>query len=228
MKSKMINYYRKFTLIAALLFISNLGFGQSNEIKIKFIGNCGLYMTDGETNFYIDFPYKSGAYNYMEYDPAEIDSIKDNAVFIFTHRHADHYSKKLLKKLDGQKFDPWNVSELGKLSESIPDFGIQPFKTQHKVFGISFKHYSYLITWHGKKIYLSGDTENADTIAGVKDIDWAFVPYWIIIDANEKGLKIDADKIAVYHLYPNQKTNNLSPEKIIFLDKEGKEISISY
>jgi len=71
----MDDLYRKILLILALIFIVNVGFSQSNQITIKFIGNCGLYMTDGALNVYVDFPYKSGAYNYMKYDKAELDNI---------------------------------------------------------------------------------------------------------------------------------------------------------
>ena len=63
--------FRGILLILALILASNLGFAQGKEIRIKFIGNCGLYMTDGETNIYSDFPYKSGAFNYMEFDAWE-------------------------------------------------------------------------------------------------------------------------------------------------------------
>lgn len=83
--------YNRILLALTLIFISNFGFSQSNEIKIKFLGNCGLHLTDGNLN-YMDFPYKSGAYGYMEYDKAQLDSIKENSIFIFTHKHADHYS----------------------------------------------------------------------------------------------------------------------------------------
>ena len=227
----MKNFYQKTLLIISLILISNLGFSQSNEIKIKFIGNCGFYMTDGETNFYIDFPYKSGAHNYMEYDKSEIDSIKDNAIFIFTHRHADHYSKKILKKLTGLKFDPWNIDELEKLGESIPDFDIKTFKTSHKVYGISFKHYSYLITWHGKKIYISGDTENSDTFALQKDIDWTFAPVWLLMDANQKGLNlVEISKMyAIYHIGQNDNiTNDENNPQIKLLNKQGEIITIPY
>ena len=222
---------KKITLIITLICISNFGFCQSNEIKIKFIGNCGLHMTDGESNFYIDFPYKSGAHNYMEYDKSEIDSIKDKAIFIFTHRHADHYSKKILKKLNGQIFDPWNIAQLEKLSESISEFHIKAFKTQHKVFGISFKHYSYQITWHGKKIYLSGDTENSETIATQKDIDWAFIPVWLATDAKDKGIKLGtiSKMYAIYHIGPHDKiTNDRKDPQIKLLDKQGEVIIIPF
>jgi len=227
----MTNLYKKCLLAVTLSIFSNLVFSQSNEIKIKFIGNCGLYMTDGASNIYIDFPYKSGAHNYMEYDEAEVDNIKDNAVFIFTHLHADHYSKKLLKKLSGLKLDPSNINELEKISNSIPNFDIKAFKTPHKVFGISFRHYSYLITWHNKKIFISGDTENADTIAEQKNIDWAFIPVWLTFDAKEKGIKLgDLSKMyAIYHIGPEDKiTNDTNDPSIKLLSEQGEIITIPY
>ena len=224
-------FYRKFILLFSLLGVSGFGFGQTNEIKIKFIGNCGLYMTDGASNFYIDFPYRSGAHDYMEYDRSEIDKVKDKAIFIFTHRHADHYSKSLLRKLDGQKFDPWSIPELEKLSESIPGFNVKAFKTPHKVFGISFNHYSYLITWHNKKIFISGDTENADTIAAQKDLDWAFIPAWLTLDAKEKGISLGnlSKMYAIYHIGPKDtiKNDGNNPQ-IKLLDKQGEIITIAY
>lgn len=228
----MTNFYKNFLLIISFFCLSNVGFSQSNEIKIKFIGNCGLYMTDGKTNFYIDFPYKSGAHNYMEYDKSEIDSIKDNAIFIFTHRHADHYSKKLLKKLNGQKFDPWKINELEKLGESIPNFNIKAFKTKHKVFGLSFKHYSYLITWHNKKIFISGDTENVETLAAQKELDWAFIPAWLTTDAREKGIQLAAisKMYAIYHIGQNDKITNdgKKDSQIKLLNKQGEIIIIPF
>lgn len=225
----MKNKYRKLILIFSLIGISNFGFSQSNEIKIQFIGNCGLYLTDGKSNLYIDFPYKSGAYGYMKYDQTEIASIKENSTFLFTHRHADHYSKKILKQIKskhkGNVFGNWNTKKFENLNNSFDDFKIQTFKTKHR---FTFKHYSYLITWHGKRIYLSGDTETAETIATVKEINWAFVPYWILYDAKEKNLKIDTEKFGIYHLYPDQKVNNSTPEKIVLLNKQGEVISIQY
>lgn len=225
----MTNFHKRLSIFLTLVCLTNFGFGQTNEIKIKFIGNCGLYLTDGKSNLYIDFPYKSGAYGYMDYAQAEIDSIKDSSNFLFTHRHADHYSKKIIKRIKhkhkGQVFGNWNINKFEKLTNTMNDFKIETFKTKHR---FTFKHYSYLITWHGKRIYLSGDTESAETISTVKDINWAFVPTWIILDAKEKNLKISADKIGIYHLYPNQKINNGDPTKYLILDKQGQEISIQY
>lgn len=198
---------------------------QHGQITITFLGNCGLHMTDGKLNVYTDFPYRSGAYNYMRYSPAEIDTIKHNAIFLFTHRHADHYCKPLVKKLDGKVFTPRNDRDLKKLNASSQDFSVQAFRTKHR---FSLKHDSYLITWHGKRIYISGDTESCDTIAKQHGIDWAFVPSWILTDAQEKKIKIDAKKFALYHLYPLQKVDNETPDRIMLMDMEGKQITINY
>lgn len=226
----MSNFYRIWLLLViAILSVSNFGYSQKGEIKIKFIGNCGLYLTDGKSNLYIDFPYKSGAHNYMKYDVSEIENIKENAIFLFTHRHADHYSKKIVSQIKGKHqgrvFGNWNTDSFEKLSNAIDDFKIEVFKTKHR---FTFKHYSYLISWHGKRIFFSGDTESARTIAGIKDINWAFAPAWIITDAMKNKLKIDAEKIGVYHLYPNEKINNGAPDKYFLLNKQGEEIIIQY
>lgn len=221
----MNNLNKKTLLIRAVMFIRNAAFSQSNQITIKFIGNCGLYMTDGALNVYVDFPYKSGAYHYMKCDKAELDSVKNDAIFIFTHRHADHYSRKLLKKLNAKAYGPWNESGLSKLNKSLQDFSVQSFRTKHR---FSLKHDSYLVTWHNKKIFISGDTENAHTIGKVSGIDWAFVPYWILLDAQKKKMKIDAKMFAIYHLYPNQKINVETPDRIVLLDKQDEVIMVSY
>lgn len=214
--------YRSFLLLVALTFIFRAGFAQSNEITIEFLGNCGLYMTDGTSHIYTDFPYKSGAFNYMEFNEAELDSIKENAIFIFTHKHADHYSKKNLKKVlkekNGEKYGVWDVSKLERLGEVVDDFKIEAFKTNHKVFGINFKHYSYLITWHGKRIYLSGDTTIPETIGKMKNIDIAFIPNWLYDNAKEQNIEIDANEIGIYHLSPAE----IESAEKFFKDKENE------
>lgn len=222
---RMTLFCKKHFLILALVFISHFVWTQSNEIKIRFIGNCGLYLTDGETNIYIDFPYKSGAHHYMEYDESEISAIKENPILIFTHKHSDHFSRKEVRKLNGKLFGPWNVKKLEQLNASVPDFSIQYFKTKHR---FSLNHYSYLITWHGKKLYFSGDTEHAETIGAMQGLDYAFVPYWLLYDAKEKNIRIDTRMRVVYHLYPNQKITGEKPDDMILLDRQGMIISVPY
>jgi ribonuclease BN (tRNA processing enzyme) len=239
-----MNLAKKLLLIITVVWISNFGFSQPSEIIIKFIGNCGLHITDGESNFYIDFPYKQGAYRWLNpkllkydkarifgtYNKSEIDSIKENAIFIFTHRHLDHYSKKILKKLDGKIYDPWNVAKLAELNSLIPNFDIQAFKTKHKIFGISWKHYSYLITWHGKKIYISGDTGDVEHVSKIKDIDWFFTNHWLYTNVKNEKVNIDAKNIAIYHLKVNVKFTGEIPNHLLILttEKQGDIIRLPF
>lgn len=220
----MTGLYKKMFLAMMLTGIAGAGFSQTPEIVIRFIGNCGLQMTDGNTHLYIDFPYTSGAYHYMEYDPLEIKHIRDSAVFLFTHKHADHYSRKHVKKLQGKVYGPWNTKDLEKLNHVIPDFSVQAFATPHR---FTSRHCSYLVTWHGKRIFISGDTEHAETIAAVSNMDWAFVPAWLLIDANEKNIKIDTKMIGLYHIGPRDHITSGDP-KIHLLEKQGEVISIPY
>lgn len=213
---------------AALLFL-NFGYSQNHAVTIRFIGNCGLYMTDGQSNVYLDFPYRSGAHHYMEYNLAELDSIKDHPVFIYTHKHADHYSsrvKKISKKLGGQIFTPKNAGKLSELNTQLKDFTIEVIDTKHR---FSFNHCSYLITWHGKKFYISGDTENAETIASYKNLDWAFVPAWIFIDALRSQISLSevSKMFAIYHIGPRDKITNENPQ-IKLLDQQGEVITVPY
>lgn len=220
---------KTFLLCVILLGSVNFSYSQTNEINIKFIGNCGIHLSDGKMNVYLDFPYKSGAFNYMEYDAAELDSVPDNSIFIYTHKHGDHYSKKLARKMKrnkkGKIFGNWNVEKLAELNSIENEFSITYFETDHR---FSFKHYSFLITWHGKKFYFSGDTEHAETIGAVTGIDYSFVPYWLLVDANEKKIDIDSKIKVVYHLYPNQKITGEIPKDIILFDQQGKRIVVNY
>jgi L-ascorbate metabolism protein UlaG (beta-lactamase superfamily) len=171
----------------------------------------------------------SGAYNYMTFDSSELDNIKDSAMFLFTHKHADHYSRKNLRKAlknkNGTKLNQRKISKLKDSSNAIPNFTIESFKSKHR---FSINHHSYLITWHNKKIYLSGDTESAKTIGKVKDIDWAFIPNWVIYYAKKEGVVIDAKMKDIYHLYPNEKINGNLTDDYKPLRKQNEIITIPF
>ena len=133
--------------------------------------------------------------------------------------------RKVLKIKNGKDYGSWNIDELENLGNTIPNFSAQAFRTKHK---FSLNHYSYLIIWHGKKIYLSGDTESAKTIGSIAAIDWAFIPYWIVYDAEENNIKIDAKVRALYHLYPNQKFTGDIPEDVVILKKQNGVFKVPY
>lgn len=132
--------------------------------------------------------------------------------------------KQILKKKHGNKYGKWNLNELENLSNTIPDFEIKAYKTKH-IF--SFAHYSFLITWHGKKIYLSGDTEHPETIVTMNNLDWAFIPAWLIKNIVEAGKDIDTKKLGIYHIGPKDHVN-ITGERVLMLNEQGKIITIPY
>lgn len=214
-----------------MIFIGShlISHGQSNEIKVKFIGNCGVYLTDGQMNLYVDFPYKSGAHKYMEYDASELKEIKEQPVFLFTHHHRDHYSRKLVRKVkrefDGKVYGNWNIKKLNELNNPQLSFSIEAIKTSHM---FTLKHYSYVLQWHGKTIYFSGDTGDYDALSKLKNIDWAFMNPWLFMNTQNDSVPIDAKMLAIYHLYPSQKLPESYPAHIIFLKKQKETLSIPY
>jgi L-ascorbate metabolism protein UlaG (beta-lactamase superfamily) len=212
---------RQLILTAAFCIISIVSFAQAGKIDITFIGNCGFFMTDGNIKLYVDFPYKSGAYGYMTYDSRVLDSIREHSIFLFTHGHADHYNRKLFRMTHQKLYAPYPVKvwlsakrkcTLKELNASMPNFQITEFQTKHR---LSLKHYSYLIVWNNIRIYLSGDTETADKLCEMKNLDLVIAPTWVIHDARNRDLKIDTKKILLCHHRSKEKINNQSPDKII-------------
>ena len=122
----------------------------------------------------------------------------------------------------------WSINELLKLNTELKDFKIEVFKTKHR---FSINHYSYLITWHGKRIFFSGDTENSDTIAKLSDIDWGFMPMWLISDAIRKKVKLKeiCKMVVIYHIGPRDTiVDDGEDEQVKLLTKQGEVITIPY
>ena len=123
------------------------------------------------------------------------------------------------------KYQKKRKLDLEKLSDSVKDFSLQAFKTSH-IF--SFHHNSYLITWHNKKIFISGDTGDIETIRKLNNIDWVFAPFWIYRNAMEQKVAINTKMIGIYHLYPDQKIGEGFPDNILFLKQQNEKILIPY
>jgi L-ascorbate metabolism protein UlaG (beta-lactamase superfamily) len=133
--------------------------------------------------------------------------------------------RKTLRKKHGKKYGKWNLKKLEQLSNSISDFNITPIETNHS---LSFTHYSYLLIWHGKRIYFYGDTETTDIALTMTNLDWAFIPYWTATQLNEQQVTLDAKMLGVYHFYPHMTVTNSNPEKVKLLVNQGDIITIPY
>jgi len=233
-----------------LLFVSFLtlcGAALAGEITVTFIGNEAFHITDGETTLLSDFPYTSGAYGYMAFDVDEIPDVVDGLSLI-THFHTDHFDPEAFKATDFSIVAPVSITEKLGVGERVvtlrpptappsgdtkvgprvarvaqyKDIRIEMFITPHR---FAPDHYSYLVTWHGKRFYFVGDTESPAALLPMKNLDVAFVTPWLIRTMARQGLAINAERIVLYH---HKTSENVPPfQDYVRLD-QGAPFTVGY
>lgn len=218
-----------FTVIAVLFIHVHAWAG---ELTFTFIGNESFHITDGENTIISDFPYQSGAFGYMEYDIESIPST-DGAICLITHVHTDHWNGKLFDELEGTKvIGPPTVTkyvEKGRIIEvesgaaaRLDDLNILAISTPHN---LAQDHFSYLVDWHGIRIYFPGDTETPAEILHRRDIDVMFITPWLIRTLDRQNLRLDCEKLVVYH----QKTDEEFPDyQGVVRMQQGEQFTIAY
>jgi L-ascorbate metabolism protein UlaG (beta-lactamase superfamily) len=150
---------------------------------MRFVGNSAFEFSDGVTTILFDFPYRSGAFGYMEFGPEELTKRPDS-LCLFTHGHADHFSAEDLEAVGCRVAGPAQV--LAKVPPDLPLEGPPPWtfgsasivaiESEHG----DVEHFSYLVTWHGVAILVTGDVESLEPILGeIPRADLILLPYWL-------------------------------------------------
>jgi len=175
---------------------------QPDQLRIRFVGNEGVELSDGVTSLMVDLPYQPGASGYMVYDPEALQP-PGLVISLITHGHADHFDETLFLARDWSIIGPAEVTgrlpaeRVIPLSEaiSVGEFTVRPHRTAHG----DPEHYSYFVAWRGLRLYFVGDTENPSHLLSVTKLDVAFVTPWLGCTAGAFGRRIDADRIILYH-----------------------------
>jgi L-ascorbate metabolism protein UlaG (beta-lactamase superfamily) len=196
------------------------------KLQAQFLGNMGFAITDGKTVLYTDFPYESGAFGYMSYDFASVPKAP-GSLFLITHGHKDHLDPSLLAKMDGKVIAPPKVEETLPAARVIPfapkmsyrDIAVESFRTPHG----DADHSSYLVVWHGIRLYFTGDTDSADQLLAMKNLDYAFVSPWLLGKIAQQKAKIDARTVICYHHKPDDRIP--SPQDRI-VPKQGDRFTL--
>ena len=175
------------------------------QLEGRFIGNMAWSITDGEFTLMSDFPYDSGAVRgYMTFDAAvEVKSPTAATLSLITHRHGDHWSPTWFARTDWKIVGPRDVTaglppeRVVSVSPRFPHgpLRIDAIETPHAGIG----HYSYVVTWRGKRLYFSGDTESPAHLVNLRDLDVAFVSPWLYRSVLKSGARIDARRVIIYH-----------------------------
>jgi L-ascorbate metabolism protein UlaG (beta-lactamase superfamily) len=139
----------------------------------------------------------------MTYPSTEIRSATASTLSLITHRHGDHWEPALFAKTSWNVAGPVDVIATAPAHRVVPltgltDFGpirIEPLETPHA----RVRHYSYIVSWHGKRLYFSGDTESPASVLAATRLDAAFISPWIYRTVLAKGARLDARRIVIYH-----------------------------
>ena len=196
-------FKRSILCLAILILLT--GAAGAAELTVTYIGNMAFHITDGETTLLSDFPYKSGAHGYMEYDIDDVPPI-ENGLSLVTHAHADHWNKDQFEKMDLSVLGPSSVTDKVDPEKVIPfdadepmtfrGIEVQAIEMPH---GPPKQHYSYLVTWHDLRLYFTGDTETPADILQREDIDIMFITPWLIRTIERQDLTLDTKVLVVYH-----------------------------
>lgn len=190
-------------LLLPLLFALTLPVPtQRPRLEARFIGQMAFAITDGSVTLMTDFPYQIGYAGAPAYDRGEIRSLPATLALV-THRHADHWEPQLFAGTNWKVLAPPDATSAVPPDRVVPPtsrvaFGpivIEPLETPHARIG----HYSYLVTWHGRRLYFTGDTESADTLLAARNLDVAFVSPWLYRSIAKAGARIDAKLVVIYH-----------------------------
>jgi glyoxylase-like metal-dependent hydrolase (beta-lactamase superfamily II) len=187
---------------AAALLLTAAAPARADGLAARFLGNEAFEITDGKTTLLTDFPYRSGAFGYMAYDPAELRPRRE-ALCLITHGHEDHFEADLVERLGCQVLGPPDVLErVSKwlvLSGPAPirfrDLAITPVATDHARVG----HFSYLVEWAGLRLYFTGDTEVVRELSAQRSLDALFISPWLLEAAGKARALPEASRIVVYH-----------------------------
>ena len=197
----------RWAALAAALFTLSPVPEAAPRLTARFIGNMAFAISDGRTTLFTDFPYEPGAFGYMDYDFASIQMPPTgDALCLITHGHRDHFDAALFAKMPAKIIAPPSLEAglVGVPADRILPFGpkigfrditIEPVKTPHG----DIEHFSYLVTWHNRRLYFTGDTDRFDDLVSRSGLDAAFVSPWLLRAIAEKGQHVDARRVIVYH-----------------------------
>jgi len=179
-------------------------FPVAKGLHISFIGNEAFAVTDGRTTLLTDFPYTSGAFGYMAYDFRKATAnLSADTVCLITHGHADHFDANLFASTKFAIIAPPTVLaglDTPRKVAFAPEMRyawilVDALPTPHG----TIEHYSYLVRWHGLRLYFSGDTDDVAELSRQHKLDVAFVAPWQLKAMIQGKKQIPARVVVIYH-----------------------------
>jgi L-ascorbate metabolism protein UlaG (beta-lactamase superfamily) len=189
------------------------------DVRITPIYHACLLIQAGGKDIYVD-PAK----------PADVSGLPPADLILLTDIHGDHLDTNLIAKVsksDTQIIAPpavvktvttampisngetkeWN----GWKIEAVPMYNMKRGPSEGKLFHDKGRGNGYVLTYGGKRFYISGDTEAIPEMEALKNIDVAFVcmnlPYTMPPEEAAEAVKAFHPKIVIPYHYGQSDLN---------------------
>jgi L-ascorbate metabolism protein UlaG (beta-lactamase superfamily) len=190
-------------------------------LSVRFIGNEAFEISDGGHTIVTDFPYRSGAFGYMTYEPQS--GFSGEVLALVTHGHLDHFDPAQWRDSSWFILGPRAVTltlPFGRrlTLDSVVTFGrfvIRPRVTPHA----DQEHYSYLVDWGPLRLYFAGDTEDPSFLRAASGVTHAFLTPWLWTTVNQDPAGLPDAEIIFYHHIAGQR---LPPCQACWLPRQGE------
>lgn len=171
-------------------------------MQVRFIGNQAVAIRDSTLTLVSDFPYESGAFGYHTYRRDDV-TLAGAVLLLITHSHRDHFDATAPRDAGWRVLGPADVTRrfaagAAVVRDSVVRHGplvVRPIRTPHA----GLEHYSYRVEWRGRAFYFVGDTDDPAALLAQRNLDMAFVTPWLWQAVRERGARIDARRVVIYH-----------------------------
>jgi L-ascorbate metabolism protein UlaG (beta-lactamase superfamily) len=208
----------------------------SGDLKITFVGHASLIFSFNNKIFHVD-PFSSLA-DYATLPKAD--------VILITHQHPDHLDPTAINKIrtkettvvltgtvagqlpGGMVMKNGDVKIIeGVTIEAVPAYNIVHKSDTGELFHPKGVGNGYVMAFGDKRVYVAGDTENIPEMAGLKNIDIAFLPmnlpYTMTPEMTAAGAKMVQPKILYPYHYGTTDTALLMK---LLQDQKGIDVRI--
>jgi len=208
----------------------------SGDLKITFIGHASLIFSFNNKTVYVD-PFSKLA-DYAMLPKAD--------VIVISHEHRDHLDAAAIGKIRTEKtmvvLTATGAKQLtdgivmnnndvrifeGVTIEAVPAYNIVHKRDTGEPFHQRGVGNGYVLTFGDKRVYVAGDTENIPEMAGLKNIDIAFLPmnlpYTMTPEMTAAAALMIRPKILYPYHYGSTDTSLLTA---LLKDQKGIEVRI--
>jgi len=197
-------------VLACVLFLPGFARAAGQEVTFTPIQHATFVIQEGETTIYVD-PVG---------DVTAFEKFPSPNFILITDIHGDHLSKDVVDGLatehtvviapkavvdklgSGTILNNGESKEFGKVKiAAIPMYNLTEGRLKYHEKG---RGNGYVVTLAGKRIYVSGDTEDIPEMRALKDIDYAFIcmnlPYTMTVEqAASAVLEFKPKVVFPYH-----------------------------